>query len=238
MQKGKASVSHSSSPAIQPLHGRQTVLSVAKDLKILKIPTLVTLKIVKDGGEAGEWGESKMRRRGIQLGCELQSPGPWALPFLIPLSADPKRYPEARGLLRALQPSLPWSCGWWPPGLCPKADIGKLTFQSGVGLGQMNFLLSSECRPLFEGRWKLQESSRSWGPWLILNSGILKLILSQGAAVGLWLLSVFNLLTPLGNCVWSGNSVAFKNNFQMVNLTQLWRMLGTFSDSAKLVCPF
>lgn len=47
-----------------------------------------------------------------------------------------------------------------------------------------------------------------------LNSGILELILSQGASLGWCLWPVFNLLMPLGNCVWSGSSVAFKNNFK------------------------
>ena len=70
--------------------------------------------------------------------------------------------PAAQGPLASLQPSLPWGHVWWLPRLCPSADAGELTLlRSGVRPGQMNLLLYSECRPLFEGLWKVQEESRS-----------------------------------------------------------------------------
>lgn len=239
MQKGKISVSHASPLGIQPLTRRQTVISVAKDCQIFKNPH------TGDAGSRERWrrgtamGRWKKRWRGIQRGSELQNPEPWASIVLaytplwgpqdVPCSSGSTGGPSAFPALQL------WWVASWPAsrGRYWQVDLGR---EREARLVELSFVFWMQTIV-----WGTPEGSgiiQKLRSLAALTSGILKLILSQGAAVGLWLLSVGNLLTPLGNCVWSGSSVAFRNNFQMGNPTQLWRTLGTFSDSAKLVFPF
>lgn len=158
-------------------------------------------------------GEAEKGEEGIQH-LEPSVPGPCS-DHETPLSEDPKMCLAARGPLGSLQPSLPCSHVLWLPGPCPNADTDELTLlRSGVRPGQMNLLLSSECRPCFGrtlgGSGRVQKLSSLAS----LKTGILKLILPRRAAVRLWLWSVFNLVMPLANCVWSGSSAAFRSNFQ------------------------